>query len=149
MATMEISRRINAPRERVFEVFTDLSRAPDRIEAIKQLEILTDGPVGKGTRFRETRVMFGKEATETMEISDFRPSQSYTISANSCGSLVEFTFDFAAEGSATNVVMRMKSTPQTLMAKVLSPLGIFFSGMMRKCMEADMSDLARAAESGD
>lgn len=149
MATMELSKRINAPRERVFEVFTDLEGCVGRVSGIKKVELLTDGPVGRGTRFRETRIMFGKEATETMEITDFQPNRAYTISANSCGSLVQCTMEFTSEGSATNVVMRMNSKAQTFMAKLLTPLGILFAGTMRKYMEADLNDLARAAESGD
>ena len=57
-------RFVTRPVEDVFAVFTDLHRAAERIRGIERLEVLTDGPVGKGTRFRETRIMFRREATE-------------------------------------------------------------------------------------
>lgn len=149
MAQLELSKRINAPRDRVFEVFTDLSRASERIGAIKRLEILTDGPVGKGTRFRETRIMFGKEATETMEITDFQPNRSYTVSANSCGAIFESTFTFTAEGSATQVVMSVRTRPVTLLAKVATLFSFMCAGMMKRMMAQDLDDLARVAEAAE
>ena len=68
MTSFEVSTVISASPERVFALFTDLAHAPDNIRAIKKLELLTPGPMCMGTRFRETRVMFGKEATEEMEV---------------------------------------------------------------------------------
>jgi uncharacterized protein YndB with AHSA1/START domain len=149
MAKLELSRRVNAPRDRVFEVFTDLSRAAERISGIRRLEILTDGPVGKGTRFRETRVMFGREATETFEFTDFQPGRLYTVCANSCGAIFESTFTFTPEGSATQVVMTMQTKPVTLLAKVATLFSFLCAGMMKRIMTQDLDDLARVAESGN
>jgi len=67
---------IEAPREVVFDAALDLHSAAENIGAITKMEVLTDGPIGLGTRFRETRVMFRKEATELMEITVFeRPAR--------------------------------------------------------------------------
>jgi len=47
------------PRRRTrfsrFAYATDLRNAPGRIKAITKLDVLTDGEVRLGTRFRETR----------------------------------------------------------------------------------------------
>lgn len=149
MAKLEISKRINAPRERVFEVFTEFDRAAERISAIKRIEVLTDGPARKGTRFRETRILFGKEATETMEVTDFQPNRSYTVCANSCGAIFESTFTFTPEGSATQVVMTVKTKPVTVLAKVATLFSFLRAGMMKRMMIQDMDELARVAESAD
>src|SRR5690606_37390928 len=85
MPKIEVSRSVNAPPATVFEMLTDLEGAPRRIPAIQKIEMLTPGPVGVGTRFRETRVMFGREASETMEFVAFEPGRSYTVTAFSCG----------------------------------------------------------------
>ena len=76
MARLAISETVNAPLGRTFEAFSDLRSAEKNISGIKRLEILTDGPIGKGTRFKETRVMFGREATETMEVTQWEPRGS-------------------------------------------------------------------------
>lgn len=63
--TLNCSVRIRGTQQAVFEAISDLEHAAERIGAIKEIEMLTDGPVGKGTRWRETRLMFGKECTES------------------------------------------------------------------------------------
>jgi len=68
---------IAAPSALVWSVVTDIERAAENIPAIKSVEIL-DGPrTGKGLRWRETRVMFGREATEVMEIAEWKPPTSH------------------------------------------------------------------------
>ena len=67
MAGITASLRIEAPVSTVFALATDLDGWAGRIKAITRIEKLTPGPVRVGTRFKETRKMFGKEATETME----------------------------------------------------------------------------------
>ena len=83
MSTLTTSKFVQAPPEATFDAFTDLRSAPDRIEAITALEVLGDGPVGVGTRFRETRVVFKREATEEMEITAFDRPNSYAVEAES------------------------------------------------------------------
>lgn len=138
--------QINAPVEKVFALISDIRSAPQRVTAIKKVEVLTDGPIGVGTRFKETRVMFGKEATETMEFTAFDPPRSYTVTAYSCGNHYESTFRCAPEGQGTKVTMTFVCTPKTFFAKLFSPLGKLMSGMIRKCVMKDLEDLAKAAE---
>src|SRR5688572_28224488 len=100
---MQVSttRRIGASRSDVWSAVTDFANAPNRISSIKRVELLTEGPAGKGTRFRETRIMFGKEATETMEVVDWNPPSHYTLECNSCGCLYRSTVSCKADGDGT------------------------------------------------
>ncbi len=66
MSTITTSVLVLAPVDRTFEAFCELDKAVERIPGITALEVLTDGPFGEGTRWRETRLMFKKEATEEM-----------------------------------------------------------------------------------
>lgn len=85
---------IHAPLERVFEMFSDIHHSADLVDAITRVEVLTTGSIGKGTRFRETRVMFKRETTEEMEVTAFDPPHSYTVEADSCGAHFTSTFRF-------------------------------------------------------
>jgi hypothetical protein len=147
MATFRSSTHVAAAPERVFEVFTDLGKAAQRIESITALEILTPGPVGLGTRWRETRVMFKRESSEEMEITAFDPPRGYSVGAMSCGVLYDTRFDFTPEGDGTRVEWIFKGTPQTFGAKLTAPIfGLFFGGMLKKCMRADLEALRAACE---
>lgn len=144
---LSITGRIAAPVDRVFAVFTDLRNAAGRIRGITRLEVLTDGPIGRGTRFRETRIMFKKEATETMEIVDFQPNRSYTVACTSCGAEMRSNFRFTPVGNQTDVTMEMDARPISFMAKLLSPVMKLMMGpMMRKCIQGDFDDLKRYIE---
>lgn len=59
---------VHSAPDRVFEVFSDLEAVGDRLSAVEEIELLTDGPIGVGTRWKETRELMGRSATEEMEI---------------------------------------------------------------------------------
>lgn len=137
---------IQAPQRAVWQILTDLQGAPGRIAAIQSLEVLTPGPVGRGTRFRETRVMFGKEAVEEMEITRFDAPTSYTVEADSCGAHFESTYTLRPENGGTTMRLEIRTRPITLFAKLMSPLGLVMAGSMKKAMARDNADIKRAAE---
>lgn len=138
---------IAAPRTTVFAVFTDLERAPERIDGITGLEVLGGGAVGAGTRFRETRTMFGKEAVEEMEITSFEAPLRYTVEGESCGARFLTEYRFVEDGPGTRVTMTMTTRNETLFAKVLGPLmGLMMGRAMKRAMAKDHASLGRAAE---
>jgi hypothetical protein len=146
----KISHRIAAPHDRVFAMMSDFANAPSRITGIARCEMLTTGPVGKGTRFRETRKMFGREQTETMEVVEWNPPSHYTLEANSCGCLYRFTIScepdrgMGGDSNATIVQASFEGKPLTFMAKLFSPLGKLMSGMCRKALQKDLEDIERS-----
>lgn len=147
---MEIraSRQINAPIDRVFDVFSDIEKAEDRIEGIKNIVILSDVKAGVGLRWRETRVMFGREATEEMEISAFRPNHSYEVVAESNGAAYHSIYTFKERNGGTHVEMVFSGKPVSLAAKLMSPLAFLFKGATQKALEADMDALKAVCEQG-
>lgn len=147
MGTMTMGIDVAAPAERVFPILCDLEGAPERIDAIMKIEVLTDAEFGVGTRWRETRKMFGKEATEEMEIIAVEPGRSYTTSANSCGSHYETVMSCEPRGAnGCRVEFRFGWTPVTLGAKLMMPMAFLMKGVMRKCIQQDLECIKRAAE---
>ncbi len=72
---------VDAPLEKVFAAFLDFPNAADRVEGINHVEMLTQGAVAMGTRFRETWTMFGRGATEEAEVTRFESDELFTLSA--------------------------------------------------------------------
>lgn len=141
------SEHINAPVEKVFSVAADVRNAPEVISAITKMEVLTEGPVGVGTRFRETRIMFGKEATEVMEFSVFDPPRSYTLVADSHGCHYVSTFRFTPDAGGTRVDFDFTGTAHSVGAKVMSAvMGPLMKGTMRKMLAKDLHELKRHIE---
>jgi hypothetical protein len=147
MANFTMSKHVDAPVDTVFDVASDLENAADHIRGIEKIELLTPGPVGVGTRWRETRKMMGHESTETLEITAFHRPRSYTVACHSCGAFFETTFGFAPDASGTNMTLEVRIEARLLMARLMSPLGnLMFGKTMRKCMDDDLEDIKRVAE---
>lgn len=148
MARLMLSKMIEAPRESVFAEFSDFRTVADRLSGVKRCEVLTDGPIRAGTRYRETREMMGKEATEEMEITVFDPPSMYRVEGFSCGARWICDLKFSESAGGTLVEMEFSSRAETLMGKLMSPLGFLMKGAMRKCIEGDLNDLKAHIESG-
>lgn len=147
MAQIVVEKMIDAPVERVFARCTDLASLPGVVSGIDSIEVLTDGPVGDGTAFRETRTMLGREATEEMTFSEFDPPNGYVLLAESCGSRYRTRHTYEPADGGTRVRMEFGATPVSLAAKLISPVfGLMFKKTLVKCLNADLDDLKRACE---
>ena len=150
MTSITVSTHVSAPIERVFEVYTDLDKAVERIPGIVALEILSEGPFGVGTRWRETRVMFKKKAVEEMWVTGFDPPKSYTVDAESHGMHYSTLFSFAPDGGGTKVSWIFSGTALTLGTRVMSPIfNVLLKGTMKKCMRLDLEALRDVCESSE
>lgn len=135
---LSLERTIHAAPQTVFAVQSDISNWADLVPAITKVEMLTDGPVQVGTRFRETRVMFGKEATEEMEIVEFNAPTNYVLHAESHGSKYRSEFRFEPAPDGTKLIFNFEAEPQTTFAKVM---GFLMKPMMKKMLDLCGKDL--------
>ncbi|NRA57795.1 MAG: SRPBCC family protein [Phycisphaerales bacterium] len=150
---MQLSTHIDAPAEAVFAAASDFPNATAMVEGINAVEMLSpanDGsPIGVGTRFRETRTMMGKQATEEMEVSTFDPPHSYTLSALSCGVQFDSKVEVIPDGQGCRLGYDILGVPTTLFARVVGAIMTpLMKGSMRKAMEKDLSDIKAYVENG-
>lgn len=145
-SNLRTTRLVHAAPERVFEVFTDLDGAPARVRGIEALERLDDGPIGAGTRWRETRTLFGKSCTEVLELTSFDAPRSYTVGCRASGSEFTTAFRFVPEGEGTRVEIELSVVPLTFFAKVAAPMSKLMLKACMKAMESDLDDLAAVCE---
>jgi hypothetical protein len=126
----------------MWSVASDFAHAADHIKAITKVEMLTPGPVGVGTRFREWR---GRQNVD-MEVAAWSPPRSYSLRGYAMGT--EFTSEIRCvpDGSGTRLEMEIQVRPQTFGAKFLSPLLALMSKMMGKSCAKDLVDIAATAE---
>ena len=147
MPSVEVRRTIAAPPDRVFRIATDLENIAATMSGIDSAEVLTDGPFGEGTRWRETRTLYGRQATEEMWVTGFDPPRSYVVEAESHGAHYRSEITFAPEGAGTRVTFVFGARPLGLVARLFSVLGGLMLKSVRKALEQDLDDLKRAAES--
>lgn len=150
MDPLVVTRRTSAGTDRLWAVATDLARADQTMSAILAVDVLTPPPFGVGTRWRETRRMMKREATEEMWVTDVEPGRSYTAEAESGGA--HYVMRFACTPSPTggsDVTMTFVARPTGRLGRVLSAVMAPLSRrQLREQLERDLADLVAAAERG-
>ncbi|MDA1062542.1 MAG: SRPBCC family protein [Chloroflexi bacterium] len=150
MRELSVSREIAAPAASTWEIATDLDHAAEVVSGIRSIARLDGGAgFGVGTRWRETRRMFGREATEEMEVAALDPGRSYTVEASSRGMQYRSVLSVEPlDAGRSRITMRFGSEAQGWAARAsAATLGRLFEGSLRKALRGDLDDIARAAES--
>lgn len=132
----------SASPDRVWAVASDFPNAVQNIRGITKIEILTQGSIGAGTRFREWR---GRHAVD-MEIAEWTPPRSYSLRGYAMGTEFLSQIRCVPDGAGTRIEMEIQVRPQTFGAKLFSPLMALMSKMMVKSCSKDLGDIAAAAE---
>lgn len=145
---MNVDVLVKAPRKVVWDVVTDIPNAATTIKAIEKVEVLTRPPQGVvGLKWRETRQMFGKEASEVMWITDAAEPSFYDTRAESHGAIYSTRIALAEAEGGTRLSMEFAATPMSLGARVMGSIfGAFMKGSMRKAILKDLEDIKAAAE---
>jgi uncharacterized protein YndB with AHSA1/START domain len=137
---------IAAPPGVVFATVTDVARWADFISGIDRVEMLTDGPVGIGSRFRETRTMFGRSASEEMTVAELAPPRRLVLTAENHGTRYVATHDIMPSPMGARLVLGFEGTPVTVAARLFSVIGLLFVGTLRRKLEEDLREFKAEAE---
>src|SRR6188508_2771924 len=119
---------IAAPSERVFAALTDLDNAPKLLSGIGEVQLLTPGPLAKGSRFRETRTMQGSTTTVEVEVSEFEPNKRYAARNEMKGIKIVYCYDVRAQDSGTRVDLECHVTARGI-KKLIVPIIV---GVLKK-----------------
>src|SRR5688572_11855847 len=103
MAGFEMSERIARSPHEVFDFITTSDNAPRVVPSVKSMVKLTEGPAGVGTRYRETRLMNGKEAHAELEVVDYEPGQKYAMRNVTEGFERAYRYPLCPEAGGTRV----------------------------------------------
>lgn len=137
---------VEAPPEVVFAVVADIPAWPRYISAIDRIELLSPGPVVAGLRFRETRVMFGRPATEEMTVAEIAPPRRLVLTGINHGTAYRAEHVCEPQGRQTRLRLVFEGRPVTLLARLFTPLGWLFLGAVKRQFASDLADLKGEAE---
>lgn len=143
-----VETEIGAPLMDVWRVVTDIENAAATIKAIQKIEVLERPQSGvAGLKWRETRTMFGKAATEVMWVTEAVEGSHYLTRAESHGSVYKTRVALEDRRGKTGLVMTFEGEPQSLGAKIMWGLtGFLFKGATRKALAKDLADIKAALE---
>ncbi|MEM7572525.1 MAG: SRPBCC family protein [Bacteroidota bacterium] len=139
---------INASKETIWKTITDWENAAERISGINSIEILNKPASGiVGLKWKETRTMFGREAIETMWVTEAQENDYYRVGAESHGSKYDTRMSIEERNGENHLVMSFSAQPISAGAKVMSFLmGRMMKGAVRKAFDQDLADIKAAVE---
>jgi len=149
MKPIQVSRQVKAPAPVVWKIITDLEGSVDTISAIEKVEILAGGPdFGVGTKWRETRTMFGRQATEEMEVVEVTEGESYVVIARPESANYRTVMSILPTGETACVLsMEFGANPKGTVTRFMgATMGKMFASATKKALQADLDDIAAAAE---
>ena len=144
MKPIVISRTIDAPLDLVFQTVSDIRNFREAVPHIKHVEFLSDQQVGSGTRFRETRLMNGREHTVELEVAEYVDNDRVRMISDAGGTIWDTVFTVSEGADNVKLDMKMDIKPHTLFARIMTPL---IRGMVVKGVETDMDAVKAFCES--
>lgn len=161
--SVTVDRYVAAPPRVVWAVVTDLEGTTARLPGVLSVERLSDDGPGAyevGTRWRETRRMFGQEATETMEVVAVEPERRTDIRAVHGATEYRTGFELVPAGNgdaeaatllrfhfgahrAPDAPGGMRGWSAGALERATAPLGV---AATRRSMTAELKHLALLAE---
>ena len=151
MAKVRVSAEVKAPVEQVFERFTDIDHAAERVSGIKKIEVLSPRLFNLGYRWTETREVMGRLDDATMEITAFERNRTYTVTHYKGGVLgsgvrIDTVFMFEPVPAGTKVSIEFELHPEGLPPALLLPLEWAIGGKVRHVLSDDLEDLKTSIE---
>lgn len=134
---------INASPQQVWDIVSDIEHADQFISAIKGLEVIEkpDNSI-VGFKWKETREMFGKDATEVMWVTAAEAPNFYEVKAESHGCTYISTIRLTPETDSTRLSMTFEGISHSFMAKLMSALmGFMIKKTMVKELNRDLADI--------
>ena len=111
MAGFNLRELISHSPKEVFDFITSSDNAPKVVQSVKSMVKLTEGPVRVGTRYRETRLMNGREQHAELEVVAYEPNQKYAMKNVTEGieTVYRYTFHPEADGTRVDLICEVKA----------------------------------------
>ena len=143
MAEITLVRSINAPIDMVFKTVADIGNFSKAIPGIVKVEFLSEQQSGVGTRFYETRLMKGKEASTELEVTEYIENEHVRIVSDTHGTVWDTIFTVEPAGESVKLEMTMDARAYKLMPKLMNPLVM---KMISNAIESDMDSVKHYCE---
>ena len=148
--TTSLTQHINAPADKVWAVISDIPGSAATLSGIEAVQMLSDGPYGEGTRWKETRKMMGRSETVEMWVSQADPPRSTTVKALQGGADYTTRFILADRDGGTDLTLTFGAeliNPTRWSKLAMAVFGKLGMNMTRKALAKDLADIAAKAES--
>lgn len=148
--SISLTQHVNAPAAKVWAVISDIPGSASTLSGIKSVEMLSLGPYGEGTRWKETRTMMGRSETVEMWVAQADPPRSTTVKALQGGADYTSRMTLTERDGGTDLTMTFSAAlanPSRLNKLAMAVFGKLGSRATRKALAKDLAEIAAKAES--
>ena len=148
--TTTLTQHIAASPEKVWSVITDIHGSAATLSGVEAVQLLTDGPYGAGTRWKETRKMLGRTETVEMWVDRVDAPRSTVVKAQQGGADYTTRFALAPRDGGTDLTLTFGAEmpkPTAAMRVMMSLFGKLGLAATRKAFAKDLAEIAAKAES--
>ena len=139
-------RTIKAPLNFVFRTVSDVRNFRKAVPHITNVEFLSDQQQGIGTRFRETRMMNGREHAVDLEVAEYVENERVRMISDAGGTIWDTLFTVSRLGDDVELKMQMDVRPYRVLARIMN---VLIRGMVVKGVESDLDAVKSFCEAGD
>lgn len=146
--TLDLQTTIAAPPAKVWAALTDIPNWSLWLPNLVRLEILDLAAFGVGTRFRETRNMFGRDATEVFEVAAAQSPQSLALHVDGregSSRRGNYRFNYRLESVAIGTCLHLDARIEG-MGWLFKRIGRLFASGFQRALAADLAAFKRHVE---
>lgn len=132
--------------ERAFQALTDLEGGAHWMPHIVRMERVGDVQQGVGMRWRETRLMRGKEATEELEVTHYHPPSHLTLridGTKGTSGRGTYLFDYHLARRVGGTEVRMRGRIDGLLPPMLRWMSPLLGPFVKRECAKDLRALAQ------
>ena len=139
---------IESSKSKVWAAITDIKHCDKMISGITKLNIIEQPEEGLiGLKWTETRLMFGKEAAETMWITDCKEQVYYYTRAENSGAIYVTKMSVLEVGNTTRLTMLFTASSDSFFVRIISSImSLFIKTYMVKMLKRDLEDIKSFVE---
>ncbi|WP_102029133.1 SRPBCC family protein [Salirhabdus sp. Marseille-P4669] len=146
--TFKVKQTLHVPQQVAYKSLLDLEAAKHWMQGLVRMERLDDGPMKVGSEWKETRKMFGKEATEHFEVMELQEPEKVVLRCDGTKGTTGkgeflFTYEITSSGESTEVTLHGEINGLTGIAKLF---GKMMAGTFKEACAKDLDALKRYLE---
>ena len=122
MARFSHTIEVSQPPEAVFPWLLEADRVPRWTGHLEAYEQLTGGPVGRGSRMRETIELSGTRVSFVLEVVSYDPPRAAEARFDTNGVQVVNVYALEPAGAGTRVTQSLDAKPTSFGARMLIPV---------------------------
>lgn len=143
---VDASKILSAPARVIFAIVSDVANWPQIIRAVKDVEMLTTGPVRVGTRLREERILFGHDVVLEAEVVELKRPRELRLAIQHRGMTWEMGHRVdAIVSGGSRLTLIFRNRPEDELGSAIQPL---LTPTMQITvsdeLEQDLADIAAA-----